>query len=134
MPRSRGERDRASLGSLLCWLLRGDSRRSDGSGRLRAAFSAESEASYLDEVLEGSRGERDRASFGSLLCWLFRGDFRRSDSSGRLRAAFSVASEASCSDEVLKEREELADEQDATPGSDVRSPGEEVQLSLRLTK
>ena len=37
-------------------------------------------------------------------------------------------------DEVLEEREELADEEDATPGSDCRAPGEEVQLSLRLTE
>ena len=35
-------------------------------------------------------------------------------------------------DEV-KEIEELADEEDATPGSDCRAPGEEVQLSVRLT-
>ena len=34
---------------------------------------------------------------------------------------------------MLEEREELADEEDATPGSDCRAPGEEVQLSLRLT-
>ena len=34
---------------------------------------------------------------------------------------------------MLEEREELADEEDATPGSDCRAPGEEVQLSVRLT-
>ena len=34
---------------------------------------------------------------------------------------------------MLEEREELSDEEDATPGSDCRAPGEEVQLSVRLT-
>ena len=85
-------------------------------------------------TLPRSRGERDRASLGSLLCWLLRGDSRRSDGSGRLRAAFSAESEASHLDEALEEREELADEENATLGSDCRAPGEEVQLSLRLTK
>ena len=32
----------------------------------------------------------------------------------------------------IEEIEELADEQDDTPGSDCRAPGEEVQLSERL--
>ena len=34
---------------------------------------------------------------------------------------------------MLEEREDLADEEDATTGSDCRAPGEEVQLSLRQT-